>query len=126
MKNTFKHGEVKYHKIDWLNPSDAEEFLPLGQNHKHTLQEIKFLAEASQWFSLDFIYTSKRGVGHGTKLLLEFLSSLPLNTGVMLNPVDFGCGGLTDYQLVAWYKRHGFNNINTGSFSPTLYYIKRT
>jgi len=126
MDKTSDLGRIGHHVIDWLDSSEAEEFIPLGQDHKHTPKEARFIAEASQWYSLDFIYANKRGLGHGTKLLLEFLSSLPINTGVMLNPVDFGCGGLTDYQLVAWYKRHGFQNIDLGSFNPTLYYIKRS
>lgn len=125
MYKIFALGRIGLHVIDWSNCSDAEEFIPLGQDKKHSPIETTFLAEASQWYSLDFIYANKRRLGHGTILLLDFLSSLPINTGVMLNPVDFGCGGLTDYQLVAWYKRHGFKNIELGSFNPTLYYIKK-
>jgi hypothetical protein len=109
--------KIKQGSINWHWMHSDEDYIEYLQR-KHPLYTL-----ASKWCLLDRIEASQFGIGYGSYLLDSWIKTLPINSGILANPVSLYFNkGLNQTDLVAWYMRHSFKSIPKAG--PTLYRIE--
>lgn len=99
-------GFVSYHvpkddKYEYMDPDDP-------------------IWDMGNWVTIDIIRAYKKRQGDGTKLLKQFIKSIPKGTGIIANPVPLD-NDMSFEKLRDWYLKNGFKKIDRAGTTVAIF-----